>query len=1290
MRSLLPSKENIPAFLTLGVVAVLACFYYFKYLPDTEASVKEWKFRTLQNVARNIRTKIETGHLQLQTYLKSEKLEPASPDAAIETLNAFLHQQRTTNFPITQIGPPKPDSKALKLLPHQPRQLVLSDSIKHRSGTYALSLEYNFSDFIKPLLPGDVFEHYIVTDSLTVLYETFSSGFDPLRDSIFTKRKKLAASEIVYREIAGSERLLFVQPVKLGNKIDVYVMGVVSKETFFNAKTRLPPYLILLLITIFTIILVTFPIIKLYQLGEEDRLTRTDAISVTVVSMFLLSMLFMCLVKYGRKPAGGEAKAKEVLAEAVRAAFVQEIADTYHRLFCINQLIESHSRFKESFTGSSGTVFKDMILDNAIDRITQGIDLDRVFWMDKNGTEVRTWNVDRREPGFSGQFKDRAYFKNIVNGTPYLLKGSEESALYVDQVVSWISGDFLTDISIASSIGKAKVAAISFRVKSLKDYKMPPAYTFAMIDRSGKVLYHSDSTRNLNENLFEEFSEEKKLRVCLEKGVTATFSTRYFGQEYQVLMKAVGEGLPYYLVIMENLVLDDYRDINVYSFTISMQMLVFLLITIQVLVMFLASAKRSLFKGQMFETDWIGPKESSNWEYIVSTAFNILLFIGLCAGRHQPVLCQFFVLLVASTSMPVFLNFLFAYKYHNRLLPSKWYKIKAGLWGISIPVSLNVLAAWALEESWTTFWTFEIKIILIPAVLCFSIHALPDVLKLGSNKLTAWLGYNQTYTTVLVSWMLVTMGIPMVIFFNASYNYDQHLIARSQQLNFLNAYIPQARLESANRYAVESEQEKLARLRSGFYFDGYWLDTAGVAGRGTVAFLEDDKKIRDLLQSLRIYESERLSSPLYLDEPASADLSFYFNNLMHQVNGHSDSTSTSYNVGNDRYLWVASSSLNTRLPRLFGDQGFFLWVFFFLVLLGFYFVFQGLINKIFSIKVPEAAARMPLTLDKITDKTSTAQFFVVGSSRFGQLQLIDDLLTGLEQPPVKKLIIDASRIPEKDDDVSMKKWNAPIFDAENAKYELIIIQNFEYNFKNVRATYLKLCMLERLMSKAKNSKILILSAIHSDCLLASVLESNPKELGNHSMERWQELLGKFQIALNPVSEPKMCAALGTSPQLERNDSFLLKSVAASQHSYFSIWQSLSEKEKFFLYDLAEDGLVNSYDQTTLDTLLEKGLIVHHDGRLKFITRGFRHFILSSLGVVELGKIMEKVNDNRNWNRVRVPLVLVALTILAFILSSQREASTRIITSLGALVTVIPAIINFLGTLGGTNVKRPGA
>jgi len=233
-------------------------------------------------------------------------------------------------------------------------------------------------------------------------------------------------------------------------------------------------------------------------------------------------------------------------------------------------------------------------------------------------------------------------------------------------------------------------------------------------------------------------------------------------------------------------------------------------------------------------------------------------------------------------------------------------------------------------------------------------------------------------------------------------------------------------------------------------------------------------------------------------------------------------------------------------------------------------------------------------------------------------------------------------------------------------------------------------MLERLMSKAKDSKILILSAIHPDCLLASVLESNPKELGNHSMERWQELLGKFQIALNPVSEPKMCAALGTSPQLERNDSFLLKSVAASQHSYFSIWQSLSEKEKFFLYDLAEDGLVNSYDRTTLDTLLEKGLIVHHDGRLKFITRGFRHFILSSLGAVELGKIIEKVNDNRNWNRVRVPLVLVALTILAFILSSQREASTRIITSLGALVTVIPAIINFLGTLGSTNAKKPGA
>jgi hypothetical protein len=205
-----------------------------------------------------------------------------------------------------------------------------------------------------------------------------------------------------------------------------------------------------------------------------------------------------------------------------------------------------------------------------------------------------------------------------------------------------------------------------------------------------------------------------------------------------------------------------------------------------------------------------------------------------------------------------------------------------------------------------------------------------------------------------------------------------------------------------------------------------------------------------------------------------------------------------------------------------------------------------------------------------------------------------------------------------------------------------------------------------------------------------VSEAASGHLGNQSVERWQELLGKFRVILNQISEQKICASLGITTEQERSDSFVLKSVAISHHSYFSIWQSLSKEEKFLLYDLAEDGLVNSYDQTTLDLLLERGLIVHRDGRLRIFTRGFRHFVLGGLGPIEMGKIIEKINDNRNWNRIRIPLVLISLTILAFILSSQREASTKLITSLGALVTVIPAIINFLGTLGGASVVKKTA
>jgi hypothetical protein len=123
-----------------------------------------------------------------------------------------------------------------------------------------------------------------------------------------------------------------------------------------------------------------------------------------------------------------------------------------------------------------------------------------------------------------------------------------------------------------------------------------------------------------------------------------------------------------------------------------------------------------------------------------------------------------------------------------------------------------------------------------------------------------------------------------------------------------------------------------------------------------------------------------------------------------------------------------------------------------------------------------------------------------------------------------------------------------------------------------------------------------------------------------------------------------------------------------------MWQSLTKEEKFLLYDLAEDNLVNSFDDYNLNMLLAKGVITRPDGTLQLFNKGFRNFILTAIGNAEATKIKHLISDNGNWSSLKTPLLIVLFAILAFLLSFQEEAYSRIIAYVVALGTGVPTVI----------------
>ena len=262
-------------------------------------------------------------------------------------------------------------------------------------------------------------------------------------------------------------------------------------------------------------------------------------------------------------------------------------------------------------------------------------------------------------------------------------------------------------------------------------------------------------------------------------------------------------------------------------------------------------------------------------------------------------------------------------------------------------------------------------------------------------------------------------------------------------------------------------------------------------------------------------------------------------------------------------------------------------------------------------------------------------------------------------------------------------------------------------------------------------KIIILSTIHPVAFLDSAfVDSNKNSSSNHKnkngdqnaensmpedLERWHVLLGHYRIILmklnqsllaegiknenldldgmdksvremieketkwgqflNKMQPAAVKAALGKNQASPSADEWAFKMQVTSYYFYMYIWQSLTREEKFLLYDLAEDNLVNSSDDYNLSMLIGKGLIIRdQDDTLKIFNDGFRNFILTAIGPTEAMKIKDQISENGYWAKLRTPLTILIVAILAFLLASQEETYTKLIAYFTALAGGIPVIL----------------
>lgn len=178
--------------ITLIVLIFLGVGYFYLYVPQNEKRVQEQRFRSLRNIDKNIHSKIDNSIALMNNLLKSYK------NGDQQHITRYIKKYRKDNFTLSIPGSQKvsainTDSAYSIIINNNSRLITLmakllqSGNGQNDTIEYRMDMKFTFEQFIKYLLPANVFDQYIVFSNGQVVYEDFSSGIGFLNDSLSGK-----------------------------------------------------------------------------------------------------------------------------------------------------------------------------------------------------------------------------------------------------------------------------------------------------------------------------------------------------------------------------------------------------------------------------------------------------------------------------------------------------------------------------------------------------------------------------------------------------------------------------------------------------------------------------------------------------------------------------------------------------------------------------------------------------------------------------------------------------------------------------------------------------------------------------------------------------------------------------------------------------------------------------------------------------------------------------------------------------------------------------------------------
>jgi hypothetical protein len=446
-----------------------------------------------------------------------------------------------------------------------------------------------------------------------------------------------------------------------------------------------------------------YPFLRLRLSSHTERLRPRDVVSTALLTCFATAVVTFILLDlyYGRDQCeqSGERRADRQmlsLVSAIDSSFGKEKEHAFDQLTALTQLpdlpkelqraqtrLKNRPRLSDHGKGCEpvSACRVDILQDKIPDGLRKYPYLQYISWSDQNADQQIKWTTRPTVTPFINLAKE-SYYADVQKALADLKKAQGDShyaaSMPSQGIASQYSSNTGKNVTIFWKLVDAEgkpvserfhektyqaegfhekdvfcVSLVSYPI-SVMDSILPAGFNFAVIKNDGTVVFHSDATRNLRENFFNETDQDQDLRSRVSMRSEGSLVTNYMGKRQRLYVKPMlssGEQ-NWSVVVFRDVRLEETLNLEILSLSSVMFLLYAASSALVLLLLHWSGLGRARGK-------WLWPDSRQPVTYRILLAANAVSALALCV---LPRARSFWILFSAAVLIPIsamLLNFFF-------------------------------------------------------------------------------------------------------------------------------------------------------------------------------------------------------------------------------------------------------------------------------------------------------------------------------------------------------------------------------------------------------------------------------------------------------------------------------------------------------------------------------------------------------------------------------------------------------------------------------------------------------